>query len=670
MGIFFAKRIIVDILKLLFIYHVQQMKKELIIWGLMAIILGFSTANAQTTSTTDNTVNPTDIENFDVNTAVSNINDLQSSVTAITKELFALDDKERQWSGANAEQFKETRQEIVNVITTINSTTEKVSGIIKQLADYKKQIKDSTDTLKTVRDTMGTSKDDISNFVQLLYKIENKLYSDDSNNVDTIKLIANSDNLPLTLASDQMLNTTMNQFDSLMNNLTEDQAAQLDNMKKYNKLKNDAENDLLQYEGQLEQLQQKKNYLLQFLGLYKKDKISRQQTISQLFESTKWVNDKIQELLKDIKKWVYKVDFDMTSTLKTFQDIAQDDDMYPVAWPIYPINEIQTYFGDINFEKQYGVPQLGIQIKAEQNTPVYAARDGIVYFVADNDNIGINRAMIMHTDGYVTVYQYLNTTVIKPGDIVRRGQLIGFSGGEPGSRGAGFISKGPNVTFMVFKDAIPLDPFDMLDASIVQDKSVLPDGYQIKYLRDKYARPIDITTLQIMTGSTVEEREAQFLRAYGVGVYKSPLFREAAAQWTNVDKDVVICIAFAESTLGRYLSTSNNIGNVGNNDRGDRVAINSVLAGARAIPLTLNNGYLGDYHTINQLSRYGNKDGKIYASSPINWQTNVLKCLSQIKGYYIPEDFPFRIGLNPNKTNSNGEYVAKDSLTLVKSGTN
>jgi hypothetical protein len=94
------------------------------------------------------------------------------------------------------------------------------------------------------------------------------------------------------------------------------------------------------------------------------------------------------------------------------------------------------------------------------------------------------------------------------------------------------------------------------------------------------------------------------------------------------------------------------------------------LAGARAIPLTLNNGYLGDYHTINQLSRYGNKDGKIYASSPINWQTNVLKCLSQIKGYYIPEDFPFRIGLNPNKTNSNGEYVAKDSLTLVKSGTN
>lgn len=105
--------------------------------------------------------------------------------------------------------------------------------------------------------------------------------------------------------------------------------------------------------------------------------------------------------------------------------------MYPLAWPIYPIYDIQTYFGDLEFQKQYGVPSLGIQIKATQGTPVYAARDGIVYFSVDNNDIGINWTMIMHTDGYISVYQYLNKTVIKNGDIVRRGQLIGYSGGEP-----------------------------------------------------------------------------------------------------------------------------------------------------------------------------------------------------------------------------------------------
>ena len=101
----------------------------------------------------------------------------------------------------------------------------------------------------------------------------------------------------------------------------------------------------------------------------------------------------------------------------------------------------------------------------------------------------------------------------------------------------------------------------------------------------------------------------------------------------------------------------NNIGNVGNNDRGDRIGFGNALVGARVIPLTLNNRNLWDYHTINQLSRYGNKDGKIYASSPINWQTNVLKCLSQIKWYYIPEDFPFRTGPNPNLTEEHQQLI-------------
>lgn len=95
------------------------------------------------------------------------------------------------------------------------------------------------------------------------------------------------------------------------------------------------------------------------------------------------------------------------------------------------------------------------------------------------------------------------------------------------------------------------------------------------------------------------------------------------------------------------------------------------MAGARAIAQTLNNQHLGDYHTIIQLSRYGNEDGKIYASSPINWQTNVTKCLSQIKGFYVPEDFPFRTAPNPNKDPIQGNETpaAKEfDWTQVKDG--
>lgn len=114
----------------------------------------------------------------------------------------------------------------------------------------------------------------------------------------------------------------------------------------------------------------------------------------------------------------------MEKKLAALEEYQNDNNAYPLARPIYPIEEIQTYFGDENFQKQYGIPHIGIQIKAEQKTPVYASRDGIVYFIADSDSIGINRMMVVHTEGYVTVYQYINSSIVKPGDIVRRGQLI------------------------------------------------------------------------------------------------------------------------------------------------------------------------------------------------------------------------------------------------------
>ncbi|MCX6823713.1 MAG: peptidoglycan DD-metalloendopeptidase family protein [candidate division SR1 bacterium] len=583
--------------------------------------------------------------------------DLKANLDGVVKELYALDAKERGTDNAISDKYRATRTEIVNVIQTINQTTDTISEQLQKITTYKKLMLLTYKDIQASRSGMVDTKQYIEDFSNFIYKLDNKLYNEDTNSIDEIKLLVNSDNVPVTLANDHMIQSMMVQLNDLMSNFQDNETAQLETIKKLNDLKSRTKDTIEQYQIEIEKLQQKKNYLLQFMKLYQNDTTQKQLTMNNFFESTKGVYDKTVELVKDIKKGVYKVDFDMEKKLSLLNAIEEDNQAYPLAWPLYPIEKIQTYFGDVAFQKEYGVPHIGIQIQATQGTPVYASRNGIAYFVADNDEIGINWTMIVHTDGYITVYQYLNKTVIKPGDIIRRGQLIGYSGGEPGTRGAGFISKGANLTFEIFKDGIAMDPFDILDASIVKDQNALPDGYQIKYLRDKYARPIDITNLDLMTGDSLAKRESQFLTRYGVGIYRQVAFREDVVKDTNIDKDMVICIAFAESTLGKYLSTNANIGNVGNNDRGDRVPFTSAYGGARAIPVTLNNAFLGGYHTINQLSRYGNKDGKIYASSPINWQTNVLKCLSQIKGYYIPEDFPFRTGLNPNIDNPTPETI-------------
>lgn len=604
------------------------------------------------------------IDDFDVKTATKSINDLKWNIDDLTQELFDLDKKETTEDWLDAK-YREVRKEIVRVITDINQNTENIYWMIKKIADYKKQIFLAYKELKEIRNSKTMTKDYISDFSNFVYKLSNKYDDSSLSTIDDIKLIINSDNIPLTLANDYLAESMLLQLSDMMENFDEKETKQIALIKKYHELKTQKEKETKDYEIEIEKLNQKKNYLLQFIALYKDDKLQRQTTIKQLFESTKWVYDKMTELVKSAQKGVYKTDFDMEKKLKEISKSEKEDQTYPVARPIYPIEEILTYFWDSNYQIQYGVPHIGIQIKATQNTPIYSVRDWVVYFVADNDEIWINRIMILHTDWYISTYQYINKSIVKAWDVVKRWQLIGYSGWEPGTRWAGFVSKWSNLTFWIFKDGIAIDPFDILDASIVKDKEALPEWYQIKYLRDKYSRAIDITNLELMSGGNLRQREYQFLKKYGVWTYKEVAFREDVVKWTNIDKDMVICVAFAESTLWKYLSTSNNIWNVWNNDRWDRIPFYSAYVWARAIPVTLNNAYLWKYHTINQLSRYWNKDGKIYASSPINRQTNVLKCLSQIKGYYIPEDFPFRTWPNPNLVSEDKEYVEFASWALT-----
>ena len=470
------------------------MKKKFWLTLLVLIIGWFSLCGAQELNTTAAAVT-----DFDVQSATENMQDLKANLDGVVKELYALDAKERGTGNVISDKYRATRTEIVNVIQTINQTTDTISEQLQKITTYKKLMLLTYKDIQASRSGMVDTKQYIEDFSNFIYKLDNKLYDEETNKIDEIKLLVNSDNVPVTLANDYMVQSMMVQLNDLMSNFQDNETAQLETIKKLNDLKSKTKDTIEQYQIEIEKLQQKKNYLLQFMKLYQNDTTQKQLTMNNFFESTKWVYDKTVELVKDIKKWVYKVDFDMEKKVSLLNAIEEDNQAYPLAWPLYPIEKIQTYFGDVAFQKEYGVPHIGIQIQATQWTPVYASRNGIAYFVADNDEIGINRTMIVHTDGYVTVYQYLNKTVVKPGDIVRRGQLIWYSWGEPGTRGAGFISKGANLTFEIFKDGIAMDPFDILDASIVKDKEVLPDGLQIKYLRDKYARPVSYTHLTLPT---------------------------------------------------------------------------------------------------------------------------------------------------------------------------
>ena len=586
-------------------------------------------------------------ENSLINAAIDRVEKLKTDIESITDELFELDAIEKEKNPELSTSYRQARSEIVRVITSIKWANSNLSTSLKNLSKYQKQMKEYLKELREVQVSSVKAKEYLNEYMTLLYKTQLKIYDQEWDNIDDIRLFVNSDNFNETFIGNDLISAMTVQLSELINRSSQEEEKKTSLLTKLWSLKIAAQESIETYRNEIDRLEQKKQYLISFINLYKQ---KADEKFESILTSKEDVNKMVLTFIDDIVKKNYRTNDNIPENIKTMLAApdSSDDDAAPIAWPIYPIENITRYFNDTNFEKENWFKHQAIQVEAKQGTPVYAARDGVVYYVS-NWFDGISWVLIIHKEWYVTLYEYMNQIIVNAGDTVQRGQIIGYSGWEPGTMWAWFASEWENLTFGVYKDGVAIDPLTILDLSVVTDwQNTLPEDYRIKYLNDQLVRPIDVSELKLIEWKTVDERAQKLLNGYGVGVYKELDFWNSVVEWTNIDRDVVICIWVAESTLWKYLTTSNNIWNVGNNDRWDRVAYNTPYAWARLIPLTLNNQYLWWYHTINQLSRYGNAEWKIYASSPINWQTNVMKCLSKIKWYTVPEDFPFRTWPNPN----------------------
>ena len=100
----------------------------------------------------------------------------------------------------------------------------------------------------------------------------------------------------------------------------------------------------------------------------------------------------------------------------------------------------------------------GVDIAAEEGTPVMAAADGQVYTVYEDETMGTT-VVIRHEDGYTTKYACLAQDVmVAAGDEVTLGQQIGCVGTSALLESA----LGPHVHFSVTCDNENVDPAEFL----------------------------------------------------------------------------------------------------------------------------------------------------------------------------------------------------------------
>ncbi|MCL5021137.1 MAG: M23 family metallopeptidase [Bacteroidetes bacterium] len=92
----------------------------------------------------------------------------------------------------------------------------------------------------------------------------------------------------------------------------------------------------------------------------------------------------------------------------------------------------------------------GIDLGAEVGTHVHATGDGVVSYVGRRGGYG-NVIVIDNGFGYSTLFGHLSKALVKPGQNVKRGQVIALSG-DTG------LSTGPHLHYEVRKNGVHVDP--------------------------------------------------------------------------------------------------------------------------------------------------------------------------------------------------------------------
>lgn len=120
------------------------------------------------------------------------------------------------------------------------------------------------------------------------------------------------------------------------------------------------------------------------------------------------------------------------------------------VWPV--IGPITGVFGSQRvFNGQPRLPHNGVDIAASSGTPIHAAADGTVALAGPDLFFNGNLMILDHGLGFTTVYAHMSEFLVKQGDRVKKGQVIGKVGATGRVTGA-HLHWGANWA------GVPVDP--------------------------------------------------------------------------------------------------------------------------------------------------------------------------------------------------------------------
>lgn len=106
-------------------------------------------------------------------------------------------------------------------------------------------------------------------------------------------------------------------------------------------------------------------------------------------------------------------------------------------------------FVSMEFDPEKG--HMGIDFVIKEGTPVYAASGGYIMFSDYTIDDGY-MIIIIHSDGYISIYKHCSSLIKGVRDNVEQGELIALSGNS------GKHTTGPHLHFEIWRDGKPVNP--------------------------------------------------------------------------------------------------------------------------------------------------------------------------------------------------------------------
>jgi murein DD-endopeptidase MepM/ murein hydrolase activator NlpD len=126
----------------------------------------------------------------------------------------------------------------------------------------------------------------------------------------------------------------------------------------------------------------------------------------------------------------------------------------PSTWPVH--GRITSYFGErVHPFTGYTCRHEGLDIANQEWTPVFATADGIVAYVGRKEYYGNTVDIDHHGNGFSTRFAHMVQSAVVEGQVLRRGDLVGYMG----STGR---STGTHLHYEIREVNKPVNPIDLI----------------------------------------------------------------------------------------------------------------------------------------------------------------------------------------------------------------